>query len=114
MILLLGRLLLQGAVTLLLVTLLIFAGTEVLPRDVAIATPGQSALSETLAAAHESLGLEKPAAVRYWQWLRGMATGNPRQSLANRIDIGPEIASRLINTLWLAGSALIDTRGKQG
>ena len=49
---------LAGVLTLWLVSVLIFVGTELLPGDVASAILGQSATPETVAALRASLGLE--------------------------------------------------------
>ena len=61
-----------GIVTLWVVSLLMFAGTEILPGDVAQIMLGQEATPENLAALREALGLNKPAWVRYFEWLGDM------------------------------------------
>ena len=60
-----------GVVTLWVVSLLMFAGTEILPGDVAEIMLGQEATPESLAALREKLGLNKSAPVRYLEWLGG-------------------------------------------
>jgi len=94
-----------GAGTLLVVSLLIFAGTQILPGDVAQAILGQSATPEAVAAIRRDLGLDRPAWVRYIDWLTGFLQGDLGTSLANRVPISEMIAGRLENTLFLAGVA---------
>ncbi len=94
-----------GAGTLLVVSALIFAGTEILPGDVAQAILGQAATPEAVAAIREDLGLDRPAWVRYLDWLAGFLQGDLGTSLANRVPITEMIAGRLENTLFLAGVA---------
>ena len=94
-----------GAGTLLVVSVLIFAGTEILPGDVAQAILGQSATPEAVAAIREDLGLDRPAWIRYLDWLSGFLQGDLGTSLANRVPITEMIAGRLENTLFLAGVA---------
>ena len=94
-----------GAGTLLVVSVLIFAGTEILPGDVAQAILGQSATPEAVAAIREDLGLDRPAWIRYLDWLSGFLQGDLGTSLANRVPISEMIAGRLENTLFLAGVA---------
>ncbi len=94
-----------GAGTLLVVSALIFAGTEILPGDVAQAILGQTATPEAVAAIREDLGLDRPAWVRYLDWLAGFLRGDLGTSLANRVPISEMIAGRLENTLFLAGVA---------
>ena len=92
---------------LLAVSLLIFMGTEALPGDVAQAILGQSATPEALANLRESLGLNQPAYVRYFDWLGGILTGDFGKALTNGQDIGQAIGQRLGNTLFLAACAAV-------
>lgn len=55
-----------GLLTLFLVSALIFAGTQILPGDVASAILGQNATPEALATLRESLGLNQPVLARYF------------------------------------------------
>lgn len=94
-----------GVITLWAVSVLIFAGTEILPGDVATAILGQFRTPEAVAVIRASLGLNRPAHVRYVDWLVHFVEGNIGKSLANQRDIAPEIRERLGNTLFLAGVA---------
>lgn len=96
-----------GLVLLLAVSLLIFAGTEALPGDVAQSILGQSATPEALANLREALGLNEPALTRYFKWLGGILTGDFGVALTNGQDIGQAIGQRLGNTLFLATSAAV-------
>jgi peptide/nickel transport system permease protein len=96
-----------GLLLLFAVSLLIFAGTQALPGDVAQAILGQSATPEALANLRESLGLNDPAIVRYFRWLGGVLTGDFGVALTNGQDIGQAISQRLGNTLFLAGAAAV-------
>ncbi len=96
-----------GLLLLWAVSLLIFLGTEALPGDVAQAILGQSATPEALANLRESLGLNQPAYVRYFQWLGGILTGDFGTALTNGQDIGQAIGQRLGNTLFLAACAAV-------
>lgn len=96
-----------GLLTLWLVTILVFIGTEILPGDVAQAVLGQSATPETVAALRESMGLNDPALVRYFNWLAGFATGDLGHSIASGAEISGLIIERLSNTMLLAGGTAI-------
>ena len=98
-----------GVVTLWVVSLLMFAGTEILPGDVAEIMLGQEATPESLAALRGKLGLDKPAALRYLEWLGDMATFDLGLSLAGHSGTGGGgatievlIGARLQNTLLLS------------
>jgi peptide/nickel transport system permease protein len=91
-----------GILLLFAVSILIFAGTTVLPGDVAQNILGQAATEQALENLRRELGLNEPAHLRYLQWLGGVLQGDLGQSLTNRADIATSIAARLGNTLFLA------------
>ncbi len=92
-----------GLVTLWVVSVLVFAGTNILPGDVAQIILGQSATPETLAALRAELGLDQPAYIRYWGWVGDMFTGDLGTSKAGGAAISDMIGGRLGNTMFLAG-----------
>jgi peptide/nickel transport system permease protein len=94
--------LLLGVLTLLAVSMLIFAATEVLPGDVASAVLGQGATAETLAVFRKELGLDLPPTTRYMNWLTGALSGDLGVSMTNQRPILEEISPRFLNTLFLA------------
>ncbi len=91
-----------GLATLLAASVLIFAGTEILPGDVATAILQNSATPENVAALRAELGLNQPAPVRYVKWLGHAVEGDFGRSLTNHREVLVELAPRLANTLFLA------------
>ena len=91
-----------GLLLLFLVSILIFAGTSILPGDVAQSILGQSATPEALANLRAELGLNDPPLTRYFDWLGGVLTGDLGTALTSGLDISSEIGRRLGNTLFLA------------
>jgi peptide/nickel transport system permease protein len=91
-----------GLLLLLAVSVLIFAGTQILPGDVAQSILGQSATPESLANLRAELGLNDPAYVRYFRWLGGILHGDLGKALSSGQDIAKSIGGRLWNTLFLA------------
>jgi peptide/nickel transport system permease protein len=96
-----------GLLLLLAVSVLIFAGTNILPGDVAQSILGQSATPLALANLRAEMGLNDPAYVRYFQWLWGIAHGDLGTALTSKLDIADSIKGRLWNTLFLAFWAAI-------
>lgn len=96
-----------GILTLIVVSILIFVGVEALPGDLAEAMLGQLATPETVAALRSDLGLDRPPAERYIEWLYNAIHGDLGQSLATGRDIASMISTRLSNTLFLAGVSAI-------
>jgi len=91
-----------GVLLLLAVSVLIFAGTQILPGDVAQSILGQSATPEALANLRRELGLNDPAYVRYFSWLGGIMQGDLGTALSNGKSISEALGYRLKNTLFLA------------
>lgn len=89
--------------SLLIVSAVVFAITALLPGDAAQAQLGQDATPEALAALRHQMGLDVPAATRYVNWLRGLVSGEPGTSVVTGQPVGEMIASRLPNSLLLAG-----------
>ena len=88
-------------------SVLIFAGTQILPGDVAQSILGQSATPEALANLRAELGLGEPAVNRYFSWLFGVLQGDLGTALSNGQDIASSLGKRLGNTLFLAFWAAI-------
>ncbi len=91
-----------GILLLFAASALIFAGTTMLPGDVAQQILGQSATPQALANLRDELGLNEPALTRYFSWLGGVLQGDLGTALTNGFDIADSIGGRLKNTLFLA------------
>lgn len=91
-----------SSLLLLAASVLIFAGTTILPGDVAQNILGQSATPESLANLRKELGLDVPATQRYFNWLGGVLQGDLGTALTNGRDIADSLGGRLKNTLFLA------------
>jgi peptide/nickel transport system permease protein len=96
-----------GLLSLVAVSALIFAATEILPGDVASAVLGQGATPETLAAFRHELGLDRSAYVRYFEWFNGALHGDLGHALTNKREILPDLMKKFKNTLFLAGMAAL-------
>jgi peptide/nickel transport system permease protein len=90
-----------GVLTLLVVSLIVFVGTNILPGDATEAILGQSASPEAVAGLRHALGLDLPAHERYLRWLFGLVSGDPGVSLVNRLPVAQLIGPRLANSLLL-------------
>jgi len=104
-----------GVLTLFVVSIIIFTTIELLPGDFAKSILGQSATPETVAAFQRQIGLDKPAPVRYFDWIVGVLQGDFGFSFASAGALGGGqartvlslVAPRLANTLFLASMAAI-------
>jgi peptide/nickel transport system permease protein len=91
-----------AVLTLLIVSAIVFAATELLPGDVAEALLGQAATADAVAGLRAAMHLDQPAWLRYLHWLIGLAAGDPGVSLVNHLPVARLIGSRLPASLTLA------------
>ena len=94
-------------VTLLIVSVVLFAALEILPGDVASRILGRSATEESLALLRQELGLNRPATQRYAEWLAGIAQGDFGNALTSKRPISEILAPRIFNTLVLSCIAFL-------
>ncbi|HHX4054748.1 MAG: ABC transporter permease [Burkholderia contaminans] len=99
---LIGRRIAVTALTLLIVSAIIFTITNLLPGDAAQAALGQSATPETVAALRQQFGLDMPAHVRYLHWLAGLMHGDFGRSFSGDMPVSELIGTRLPKSLALA------------
>lgn len=95
------RRVLLGLLTLLAVSIIVFAATQALPSDPATAMLGRDATPASVSALNEKLGLDRPLLTQYTSWLGGIVQGDPGESLNARQPILDYIGSRVTNSLFL-------------
>ncbi|NNE87619.1 MAG: ABC transporter permease [Silicimonas sp.] len=103
-----------GLLTLLIVSIVIFAAVNMLPGDFAESILGQGATPEAVAAIRRDLGLDQPVVARYFNWLSGVLQGDLGTSFAQAnfasftgttsgaTTVAAQIAPRFANTMFLA------------
>lgn len=109
---LIGRRLALGALTLWLVSIVVFASLQFLPGDFPQAILGQEATPEAVEAFRNELGLNDPAYERYLKWIGSLATGDLGTSFVGRTNgasqsVAALIRPRLANTMVLAACVAI-------
>lgn len=100
---------LTALVVLILVSIISFLLVFVLPGDTAAAILGEDGGldPERYQALRETLGLNKPLILRYFEWVSGVLTGDFGVSLRTNEAIGPALLHRAGPTFQLAVMALI-------
>ena len=88
--------------TLLVVSILVFALTQVLPSDAAVMMLGQNATDEALAALRVRMGLNDPIWMQYLHWLGGVLQGDFGTSLRTGQPVGSALFDALGRSLLLA------------
>ena len=93
--------------TLLVVSLIVFAITQILPADAAVMLLGENATAAALAAVREKLGLDAPVWLQYGRWLIGVLHGDFGISMRTGQPVGPVLFEALGRSLLLALLAIL-------
>ena len=93
--------------TLFFVSLLVFVVIRILPGDPALVIMGTEGSPEAADRLRESLGLNRPLAVQYADWLARALRGDLGMSIQYDVPVGSLIVSRLPVTLPLTGLAAL-------
>jgi len=99
--------LLTAVPTLLAVITLIFFVVRLAPGDPAVAALGEDASPKAVAALRHSLGLDRPLAVQYVNYLSGLIQGDFGQSLVSRRPVLEQVTAVFPYTLELTLAALL-------
>ena len=95
------RRILLGLLTLLLVSIVVFAATQALPGNAARAILGRNATPARLAALSQQLHLDRSVFAQYFSWLGGVIHGNFGTSAATQAPVSHLISARILNTAFL-------------
>jgi peptide/nickel transport system permease protein len=90
------------AVTMLVISMMVFVIAEVVPVDPARSALGRWATEEAVQDLRDKMGLDRPALVRYGDWLAGSLRGDFGTSIHYQRPVGQLIAARLMRSLKLA------------
>jgi peptide/nickel transport system permease protein len=83
-------------------SIVVFLVLEILPGNAAQILMGPDASPDAVAALAQKLGLDRPAALRYWEWATGMLHGDLGLSYAYSTPVGELVLERLALTVPLA------------
>ena len=101
------RRLAAGLLTLLLLSMVIFAGAQLLPGDVGRAILGPLADPDAVASLNHQLGADRPPLVQYYEWITHFIAGDMGQSYSYRSPVAPFIGNALSNSLKLAAVTFV-------
>jgi peptide/nickel transport system permease protein len=85
-----------------LASVLVFTVVNVLPGDVAAIMLGTNATPESIETLRRQLGLDRPAWLRYLDWIVGLLRGDLGTSALSRAEVGPLIVEKLAVSAPLA------------
>jgi peptide/nickel transport system permease protein len=95
-----------GAVTVAIVSAIIFLGVELLPGDACTAFLERDAKGQMLESCRKDFGLDRPALTRYFEWAGNALQGDLGMSASGRKSIAELVGHRMKNSLLLAAVSL--------
>ncbi|HEU4369766.1 MAG TPA: ABC transporter permease [Methylomirabilota bacterium] len=96
-----------SAVTLLIISLIVFTGVRMIPGDPARVLAGTEADAAGLEEIREKYGLNAPLPVQYLRWLGLAAAGDLGESIRTRTTVTSMVAAKLPITVELAVLSLL-------
>jgi peptide/nickel transport system permease protein len=101
------RRVLLGVAILIAASILVFAATQLLPGNAALAILGKSATPQRLRELDVQLHLNASPVTQYVRWASGILSGHLGTSLANGEPVSTAISARLVNTGFLMFAAAL-------
>ena len=96
-----------AAITLFLLSVLVFVGANLLPGNVARRKLGNLADQSAVDQLNHQLGTDKPILVQYWNWISGLFHGDLGTSLSYSLPVNQLVGPALANSLKLAAFAFV-------
>lgn len=96
-----------ATITLFLLSVIVFFGTQVLPGNVGRRILGAFADQAAVDALNERLGTDRPLLTQYWDWITSFLQGDMGTSLAQNVPVTELIGDALVNSLKLAAFAFV-------
>jgi peptide/nickel transport system permease protein len=89
-------------ITLILLSMIVFAVSSVLPGNVGRAVLGPFASQESIDQLNEQLGTNRPLLSQYWDWASGAVRGDLGESLTKQVPAWDLLRPALVNSFKLA------------
>jgi peptide/nickel transport system permease protein len=106
-----GRFLLKrlglALITLLLLSVFVFIGAQVLPGNVARRILGPFADQSAVENLNHQLGTDRPLLTQYWDWITNFFQGDLGNSLAYHVPVSTLVGDALVNSLKLGALAFV-------
>jgi peptide/nickel transport system permease protein len=94
-------------VSLFLLSVIVFFGSQVLPGNVARRILGPFADQSAVEALNRELGTDRPLLTQYWDWVSSLLQGDLGESLAYRVPVSELVGDALTHSLKLAAFAFV-------
>jgi peptide/nickel transport system permease protein len=102
-----GHRLALSVLTLVLLSVIVFAGAQVLPGDVGRSILGPLASPEAVAEINHQIGADQPPVQQYLSWIGHFLTGDMGTSFVFRSPVASFVGNALLNSMKLAAVAFV-------
>jgi peptide/nickel transport system permease protein len=106
-----GRFLLKrialAILTLILLSIIVFAAVQLLPGNVGRNVLGGFATPQAVAHFNREFGVDRPVVVQYWSWISKLAEGHLGVSFEYQVPVSSLLGGSLVNSLKLAALAFV-------
>jgi peptide/nickel transport system permease protein len=96
-----------AAITLFLLSVIVFVGSQVLPGNVARRILGPFADQAAVDNLNHDLGTDRPLLTQYWDWISHFFRGDLGDSLAYHVPVSGLVGDALVHSLKLAALAFL-------
>jgi peptide/nickel transport system permease protein len=100
---------LLGVFTIVLIAIIVYAATLVLPGDAATAILGQSATPARIHQLRHQLGLDQPVLTRFWHWASHAVRGDFGNSLGLAVPVNSRASSTSMSVTSLASDRMTNS-----
>ena len=97
----------MALITLLLLSIVVFAAAQLLPGDIGRNVLGPFASQEQVDQLNKELGVDRPLVSQYWDWISHFVRGDLGESLQYQIPVADLLGPALVNSLKLAALAFV-------
>jgi peptide/nickel transport system permease protein len=97
----------QALITLWIVSILVFAASQVIPGDVGRTILGPYATNSQVAQLDHKLGTDRPLIQQYWTWISNFARGDWGESAVQNQPVRPLVLTAFKNSVYLGLFALV-------
>ncbi|MGX8014237.1 ABC transporter permease (plasmid) [Mesorhizobium sp. ORM8.1] len=94
-----------GVLTIVIVSIFVFAATQLLPDNAARTVLGRNATPEKVTLLEKKMGLDQPPVKQYLHWVSGLVRGDFGNSLVNDQPVAQLTGPQLVNTATLVVTA---------
>jgi peptide/nickel transport system permease protein len=96
-----------SVITLLVLSVIVFAAAQLLPGDIGRNVLGPFASPHDVAVFNHEHGVDRPIATQYWDWISHFVRGDLGDSLQYNVPVAHLLGPSLVNSLKLAALAFV-------